>query len=333
MVRKPVVFTMIVALAALLASCNTLGISPSPTLAPTVTPAPTEMPTNTPAPTQTPEPTPTEAPTATATRQSPTPLPTPTRAAANEEEGETTATRQPSGSVAPGISLSPQLGEPGDTISVRGDGFEPGEIVGLHWSSLEGSTGPLAQEVEADDDGSFTVEVLVPAANQWPGGSAQELDELQLRATSASLGEGNYYFANFKYLRSQGVSGPAVMFQNAVQGYQIRVPDGWEWAWTEDDTTNVRFQSSTGSGSGFVRAVSGDNVDAVIPVLMEEEFPGQTYETGLLGAGSYPGTQVTTGSGRTVQFIPSGGRTYVLSFVDDTGQPMWSVIGTFELTP
>src|SRR5690606_35056207 len=61
------------------------------------------------------------------------------------------------------------------------------------------------------------------------------------------------------------------------------------------------------------------------------EFPGQGYTTGLLGAGAYPGTQATTDSGRTVQFIPSGGRTYVLSFVADNGQPMWSVIGTFAL--
>ena len=331
MVRKPPVLILIAVLAVLMAGCDALGISASPTLAPTVTTAPTQPPTNTPEPTPTPEPTATEAPTATATRQPPTPLPTPTRTA--EDEGETTATRQPSGSVTPGISISPQLGEPGDTVTVRGDGFEPNEIVGLHWSSLEGPTGAAVQEVEADDEGSFTANVLVPAASQWPGGAAQELDELQLRATSASLGEGNYYFANFKYLRPQGVSGPAVMFQNTVQGYQIRVPSGWEWAWTEDDTTNVRFQSDTGSGGGFVRVVSGDNVEALIPALMEEEFPGQGYETGLLGAGSYPGTQVTTASGRTVQFIPSGGRTYVLSFADDAGQPMWSVIGTFALTP
>ena len=185
MVRKPPVLILIAVLAVLMAGCDALGISASPTLAPTVTTAPTQPPTNTPEPTPTPEPTATEAPTATATRQPPTPLPTPTRTA--EDEGETTATRQPSGSVTPGISISPQLGEPGDTVTVRGDGFEPNEIVGLHWSSLEGPTGAAVQEVEADDEGSFTANVLVPAASQWPGGAAQELDELQLRAPSEAL--------------------------------------------------------------------------------------------------------------------------------------------------
>lgn len=284
-------------------------------------------------PTETPQPTPTPlppSPEATPTRSTPTPLPEPTRIGSTQPAGEDEATTTPSGVA--GISIEPNLGRPGEVITVSGDGFEPGEAVGLHWAGLDGESAPAFEEVEADEDGSFTQRVTVPPAADWPGGPAQEGDEIQIRATSATLGEGNFYYANFRYLTPFGVAdAPALPYENAEHGYRLEVPDGWTWSWVTGDTSDVRFTSTSGSGSGFVRVESGADVEALIPVIMAEEFPGESYETGLLGAGSYPGTQATTDGGRTVQFIPSGGRTYVLSFAGDNGQPLWSVIGSFAL--
>lgn len=300
----------------------TLGAQPTATATPqaTVTPMPTAVPTDT------------EEPEETTTGGTPTPLPGPTRIGTQEdEEGEETpsATR---GSTQPGISISPQLGEPGDVTKVDGDGFEPGETVSLYWVAPGSSTatGTPYYELDADDEGSFTVDLIVLPAERWPGGPPQDGDEIQLQAVAPSL-DGGYYYANFKKLTHEANTALALTYESEDYGYQIQVLNGWEWDWQNDDTSNVRFSSASGSGSGFVRVENGTNVDALIPTVMGEEFPGQTYTTGLLGAGSYPGTQATLENGRTVQFIPSGGQTYVLSFVSDSGQPLWNVIGSFTL--
>lgn len=329
MIRTRAAFIITAILAMMLAACSR-PVAPTlpaetqaaiaPTAEPTATPPP--PPTTTPLPTATPEPTP--------TRSTPTPLPEPTRIGPTQQGNEGEATRTPSGSA--GISIEPNLGRPGDTVTISGDGFAPGEVVTLHWAALDGTGMTAFEEVEADENGSFTRRIAVPPAANWPGGPAQEGDQLQIRATSASLGEGNFYYANFRYLTPFGVAdAPALPYENQEYGYRIEVPDGWTWSWVTGDTSDVRFSSTSGSGNGFIRVESGTDVEALIPVIMAEEFPGQGYTTGLLGAGAYPGTQATTDSGRTVQFIPSGGRTYVLSFVADNGQPMWSVIGTFAL--
>ena len=335
-------------LALLLGACSSVGANrprieaetgepAAPTSAPTSTPlslAPTLPPSEptaspTPLATATLPPAPTDTlPAATATSRAPTPLPRPTGA------GTAAGTGTPSGetarSVEAGISITPNLGVPGDRIRVDGDGFQPGETVNLHWVALEGDMTAPFSEVEADEDGSFSLQVAVPAAEDWPEGPAQEGEEIQLRATSASLGVGNFYYANFRYLTPFGAAPLALTYENAEYGYSLRLPNGWTWSWSNDDTSNVRFEAGTG-GSGFVRVVSGADVDAHIPAVIAEEFPGQSYTVGLLGAGSYPGSQATTGSGRTVQFIPSGGRTYVLSFASGSGQPMWDVVGSFGL--
>jgi len=329
MIRTRAAFIITAILAMMLAACSR-PVAPTlpaetqaaiaPTAEPTATPPP--PPTTTPLPTATPEPTP--------TRSTPTPLPEPTRIGPTQQGNEGEATRTPSGSA--GISIEPNLGRPGDTVTISGDGFAPGEVVTLHWAALDGTGMTAFEEVEADENGSFTRRIAVPPAANWPGGPAQEGDQLQIRATSASLGEGNFYYANFRYLTPFGVADtPALPYENQDYSYRIEVPDGWTWSWVTGDTSDVRFSSTSGSGNGFIRVESGTDVEALIPVIMAEEFPGQGYTTGLLGAGAYPGTQATTDSGRTVQFIPSGGRTYVLSFVADNGQPMWSVIGTFAL--
>jgi hypothetical protein len=73
------------------------------------------------------------------------------------------------------------------------------------------------------------------------------------------------------------------------------------------------------------------DVESAIIQVMPEEFPDNDYTAGQMSVGTYPGTQVTLDDGRVVQFIPDGGRVYVLSFVNDAGNPALNVLDTFEL--
>lgn len=296
---------------------------------PTATPlalAPT-LPVETPIP-PTPTPTPTEEPTPTS--QAPTPLPEPTRIGATTATpgGDEAGGSQASG--APGISIRPQLGEPGDIVMVDGSGFKPGVPVTLHWAAPDGETGPVYYEIETDERGNFQVGLIVLPADRWPGGPPAERDVLQLRALAEELA-GHYYYADFTHIPRVGQTTLVLTYTNAKYGYEVTVPNGWEWDWQGDDPVNVRFESGSGSGSGFVRVLSGTDVTAIIQRVMGEEFPGEGYTTGNMTTGSYPGTQVTANNGRVVQFIPSGGRTYALSFTNDNGQFSLAIAGSFKL--
>jgi hypothetical protein len=352
--KQPLLLSLAILAALALGACSALGLgggeaapsadvgaSPAPptetplALAPTLpagtaTPVPTEAASETP----TGEPTAGE-PTASATAMGggPTPLPSPTPiGAAETPEGEEQPTVQGpnvSRSSGPGIQIQPQLGEPGDIIMVYGDGFEPGETVRLQWAAPGGDPGPVYYELDADDEGSFEVGLIVLPADRWPGGPPSEGDEIELQAHTDSLGE-DYYWARFKMLPRITSASLVLDYVNEDYGYGITVPNGWTWTWSGEDTSDVRFKAPEGAGEGFIRVEQGE-VDAVLQSVMAEEFPGQTYTTGAISAGQYSGAQATLDSGRIVQFIPSDGHIYALSFVGGSGQPALDIFGQFEL--
>ena len=52
---------------------------------------------------------------------------------------------------------------------------------------------------EADADGNVSLMATIPAADQWPGGAAEEGEFIQLSARSASWGENDGFYATFRY--------------------------------------------------------------------------------------------------------------------------------------
>ncbi len=279
----------------------TLTPSPEGNLAPTALPAPTQI-----------------------VPQTPTPE-------AKAAGGETTPAAPAPGGLGPGISLNPALGEPGEIIIVDGEGFGPSDHVTLHWAKPDGPTGPVYYELEADAQGAFNIGLIIPPADKWPGGPPQEMDYIQLRAFSDTLGD-FYYWANFRYVKrfEPGVS-LVLTYKNTDYGYQISVPNAWTWTWEGDDTSNVRFKAPSGSAKGFIRVVNGTNVNAAIQSIMAVEAPGQNYNTGDVPAGKYPGTQVTASQGLVVWFIPSKGRIYAISFTNEAGQMDTNIASSFTL--
>lgn len=230
-----------------------------------------------------------------------------------------------------GISITPAVGEPLDIIVVNGSGFAPGETVTLHWAEPDGPTGGVYVEVDADENGSFNVGLIVPPVDQWPGGPPAEMDFIQLRARSESLGD-FYYFANFRYVKRFNPSTSLVQnYQNSEYGYSIDLPNAWTWSWVEDDTSDVRFTAPSAVGSGFIRVLETSDVSGAIQTVMPQEAPGRSYTTADLGAGAYPGTQATADNGLVVWFIPGNGRVYALSFTDDNGQFFEVIAASFRL--
>ena len=271
----------------------------------------------------------------------PTPLPEPTEigaATVTPEEGDGGEAGSDSGdspavntgNSGPGITIAPQLGEPLDVIVVRGTGFEPNEKVTFHWGAPNGSTGPEYYSMETDGNGDFEIGLKVPPADRWPNSPPKERDLLQLRVFSESLGE-NYYWANFTYVpRVNAITSLVQTYENDDYGYSISLPNQWTWSWVEDDTSDVRFDSP-GAGGGFVRVEAGTSTSTLIPAVMSQEFSGQSYTTRSISAGKYPGTEAVLDSGRVVQFIPSGGQMYILSFVNDNGVYDTNIHGSFTL--
>ncbi len=290
-------------------------------VAPTLQPDPTATPT--PQATETPQPSPT------ATSAAPTPLPAPTRIGAQPTTAAeaTPATPDPEDT---GITLEPNLGEPGDVTIVRGTAFVPGSAVDLRWAEPDGPAGDIYHQVVVEDDGSFEVGLVMPAAEDWPGGVPEDHDAIQLRASSEAL-PGYEYYANFTYVPRVGQTTLALAYVNDDFGYRVELPSGWTYSWAGDDTSDVRFESNAGTGSGFIRVVPGTDLDAVIETVVGQEFVGESYVSGDMSTGAYPGRQITVSSGEVVQFIPSGGRTYVLSFTNDYGQFAVSIAGSFCL--
>lgn len=271
----------------------------------------------------------------------PTPLPEPTQilpatpasegGEAPAGGGETTPVVPTPAASGPGISLSPAVGEPGDVVIVTGSGFEPNTTVTLHWGAPDGPPGPVYWEVETDENGEFSVGLIVPPAEQWPRNPPQERDLFQLRAYSESLGD-FYYWANFTYLeRFNPVTSLVLTYTSEDYGYSIDVPNGWTWDWEEDATDNVRFAAPSGTAKGFIRVIETSDVNAAIQSVMAAEAPGQSYTTTQATLGAYPGTEVTAGNGLVVWFIPQGGRVYAISFTDDNGQFYTLIASSFRL--
>ena len=105
------------------------------------TPEPTEEPT--PEPTATPE---------------PTPLPRPTAAPVTIVPNPPTATPVPQRN--PLISISPSSGQPGASVTVSGNDFEPGAVVGS--VRFGGASASPSGTVTVDAGGSFNANVAVP---------------------------------------------------------------------------------------------------------------------------------------------------------------------------
>lgn len=270
------------------------------------------------------------------TSLAPTPLPPPTQIGAGTPGAVGTGTATiapPAGGSGDGISIDPQLGEPGEIIVVNGSGFAPSEKVSLHWAKPDGPTGPVYYELTTDESGNFNVGLIVPPAESWPGGAPKEGDYIQLRAKSASLGD-FYYWANFRYIkRFNPVTSLVQTYTNSTYGYAIDLPNAWTWSWKGDDTSDVRFYApSPQKGWGFIRVLNTGNVQSAIDTIMAAEFSGQTYTKKDIGAGKYPGTEIKTSGGTVVWFVPSGSRTYVLTFTDNEGKFYQLVAASFRFT-
>ena len=349
---KRIATAILTALPLLLAGCSLLGGAASPAAEPTLTPTATSQPTPTQialAPTlaQGPlaPPTLTVGPGTPTTEgvqggQAPTALPQPTQiapatataegSAAGATPGETSAA--PAASSGPGITLSPQLGEPGETVVVNGSGFAPNSHISFYWTHKPNDAlGKVYYETDADDNGAFQIGLIVLPANRWPGGPpTKQGDDIWLVVTSDAQPFYRYY-AQYMYLPRTGQNTLVLKYTNTDYGYSIGAPNGWTWSWQGDDTTDVRFQSPSGSGKGFVRVVASADVNAVIASVMAQEFAGQTYTTATGSAGTVPATRVTASNGRVAFFAVANGRTYVISFVGDDGKPQETIMGSFNL--
>lgn len=285
---------------------------------PTLTPSPTGAGGAAPTPSSTPE-------------RGPTPLPEPTQITPATATPEGTAGTQTAGNE-PNMVISPQLGEPSDTVLVTVSNFPPSSTVAFYWEpECRAPRQALYYEDETDEQGRLEIGLIVLPAERWPGAPPEEGDAIWLVAKS-DVGGGLFRCAEFVYLPRYSAGTTLVLtYTNTDYGYSIKVPNAWEWSWVGDDTSDVRFKSPSGAGKGFVRVINGTDVNAILPEVMAAEFPGQSYTTGDATIGSYPGTQASTGSGTIVLFIPRNGRIYVLSFVGDSGQPASNIMASFQL--
>nr|MBN1230212.1 hypothetical protein [Anaerolineae bacterium] len=284
-------------------------------------------------------PTATTAPTSTLPPQedrAPTPLPEPTEISAeptlepDATEDAIVPTLDP-GAVERGIFMSPQLGAPGNIVMVTGYGFPAKAWLTLHWGPADGETGPFYWGVETDEAGQFEVGLIVPPAASWPDPPLEERDLLQLRVFSGALAPNEYYWANLTYAPTADPSALVLAYVNEDYDFKLMLPNQWTWSWIGNDTADVRFQAPDGDGNGFALVVDGTDETAIIPAIMAQEFPGETYTSGSMSVGVYPGTEVTTSTGKVVQFIPNNGRIVIVSFVLSTGDAAYNILGSFRL--
>lgn len=261
----------------------------------------------------------------------PTPLPEPTQIVPDVAPTNAPAAAPASGGGddSPGIFIAPQLGAAEQVILVSGVNWPPEVKVSLHWAEPGGETGPVYWEVTTDENGRFEVGLIVPPTDRWPGGEPQDRDLIELRAMTSSL-EYQYYWATYTYIPTS-VSSLVLPFTNPDYPYSISVPNLWTWYWDEEDTTDVRFSSPGGVGYGVVLVIPGSSAESVVPGIMAQEAPGESYTTGDLSTSGYTGVEATTADGTVVQFIQSGGNIYVVSFTDDNGNPAYNILDTFTL--
>ncbi|NDJ35118.1 MAG: hypothetical protein GYB64_10660 [Chloroflexi bacterium] len=264
----------------------------------------------------------------------PTPLPDPTQIdPTGDEDG---GTDEGDGgpvvpSTDPGVLLNPDVGEPGDPITVRGVNLEPGTRITLHWGAVDGSTGGEFDAVTVDEDGEFELFTDVPPASAWPGGSPQELDRIQLRAIYDD--NGNYYFANYTFVNRVDPGEPILDFNNPVQPYAITVPNGWSWAWPDEDeeAIDVSF-SGPGGGDGFIETFNTTNTSSIVAQVMADRAPGLSYDVSDIDDPNYNGVEATASNGRYFRFVVANGQTFAMSFVNDEGFNAFEILNTFRLT-
>lgn len=195
---------------------------------------------------------------------------------------------------------------------------------------MGGPHGPVYWEIDADANGAFIIDLRVPPAEKWPGGSAKDRDLFQLQARWVVDKAENYVFYNFTYVKRFSPETSLVLtYSSKTYGYKLDVPNNWKW--DDADAANVRFNAPTGNAKGFVRTLASTDVDAAIQTVMAAEAPGQTFASTSATLGAYSGTQVTAANGMVVWFISSGGRIYALSFVDGNGQFFTIVAASFRL--
>lgn len=263
----------------------------------------------------------------------PTAMPAPTEIVPEGEEGEEgDAPVNPELviPVGPGVSIEPQLGEPGELVMVDGDGFEPGEEVFLYWTARDGTIGSEPYyEITADENGSFSVGLLVLPADQWPNAPPNEGDQLQLRAYTKKLGD-FYYWADFMYVKRFNQNTSLVLtYYSDMYPYEIDLLN--LWTWDDEEEENVRFASGSGIGKGFIRVVEGASMTSTIKAVMQVEAPGQTYTTEEKTLGAYQGIEAVASNGLVVWFIPGSNRIYVVSFTDDAGNFSTLIASSFRL--
>lgn len=259
-------------------------------------------------------------------------MPEPTEIAAATATPEGSSTARPAGGSEPNMVISPQLGEPRDTVLVTVSNYPPSSALEFYWEpECRWPQGEPYYEDEVDEQGKLEIGLIVLPAARWPDAPPEEGDSIWLIAQS-DVGGGLFRCAEFVYLARYNAGTTLVLtYTNTDYGYSIKVPNAWEWSWVGDDTSDVRFKSPSGAGKGFVRVISGMDVNAILPGVMAAEFPGRNYTTGDVTVGSYSGTQATTDNGTIVLFIPHNGRTYALSFVGDSGQPTSTIMASFRL--
>ncbi len=260
----------------------------------------------------------------------PTSIPAPTEIAAPTESAEVGG---PSIEVnsSPGIALSETLGLPGETVRVTGAGFEPNEPISLHWSDPDGGLGPVATNTIADENGEMVdVTLAVPPSEQWPGGSAEEEDFIQLRAKSETWDDAQYYWANFRYIVRFNPGAAVLPYLNETFGNGLTLPNGWAWDYEDDEQTRVNFTGPSGGG-GFVYIVSGSTLTEAIDAIMAEVAAGQNYNTTPGTIGGYTGTEAITDGGFKVIFVERGGNIYAIRIADATGAFNDSIANTVAL--
>lgn len=260
----------------------------------------------------------------------PTSIPAPTEIAAPTESSEVSG---PSIDVesAPGIVLSETLGLPGETVTVSGSGFEPDEPISLHWSDPNGGLGPVATNTVADETGEMVdVTLEVPPSDQWPGGSAEEEEFIQLRAKSETWADTQYYWANFRYIVRFNPGAAVLPYLNETFGNGLTLPNGWAWDYEDDEQTRVNFTGPSGGG-GFVYIVSGSTMTETIAAIMGEVAAGQSYSITPGTIGGYTGTEAVTTGGFKVIFVERGGNIYAIRIADASGAFNDSIANTVTL--
>src|SRR5205085_2774197 len=97
------------------------------------------------------------APTQIGVAATPTQVTTQGTPSGDSTQQPTSAAPAPNVPSGPGISISPQLGEPGDVVTVDGSGFKAGEKVSFSWGHADNGAPMLPDNYSMDADSSGKV--------------------------------------------------------------------------------------------------------------------------------------------------------------------------------